>query len=233
MQTKAGAARPFGHGASKVWLITPKHGSPRSVVVFIHGWTATSPFDWHQPWLDHLVANGSAVLFPAYQAGRSDDTFTSTPSALRAGLVSGFRALDKPRLPVVAAGYSVGGALAFEYATRAAAWKLPRPAAVISIFPVDPRQVDPGLLGLAPVKVRLLILVGDRDEIAGDAGARALWRWLAPIPADLKSYRLLRSKPKGLFFSHEALKDVRDPAVRTTFWTPLDRLVTASRSMSR
>ena len=231
VRTAAGLARPYGHGAGKVWLIVPRHSRPRSVVVFIHGWTATSPFDWHLPWLDHLVAGGSAVIFPQYQAGAADDAFTSTPAALRTGLVAGFGALHRPGLPVVVAGYSVGGALAFEYAAHAAAWRLPRPAALVSIFPVDPLQVDPGLLDLAPPRPRLrtLVLVGDRDEVVGDTGAKAFWRWLAPLPGRLKTYRLLHTTATGPVFMHEALKDLRDPAVRRAFWAPLDSLVTASR----
>jgi pimeloyl-ACP methyl ester carboxylesterase len=122
-------ARPYGHGAGQVWLITPRTAQARSVVVFIHGWTATSPFDWHEPWLQHLVARGSAVIFPAYQSG-GEDSFVTTPYDLRDDLSLGFRALDRPRLPVVVAGYSVGGALAFAYAAHAAAWRLPRPVAI-------------------------------------------------------------------------------------------------------
>ena len=229
VRTAAGLARPYGHGAGRAWLIVPRHSRPRSVVVFIHGSTATSPFDWHQPWLDHLLAGGSAVIFPAYQTGEADDVFTSTPAALRTGLVAGFGALHRPGLPVVVAGYSVGGALAFEYAAHAAAWKLPKPAALVSIFPVDPLQVDPGLLDLAPSRQRTLVLVGDRDEVVGDAGAKAFWRWLAPLPKPLKTYRVIRTTATGPVFMHEALKDLRDPAVRKAFWAPLDSLVSASR----
>jgi pimeloyl-ACP methyl ester carboxylesterase len=228
VRTDAGVARAYGHGAGKVWVITPKRGRPRSVVVFVHGWTATSPFDWHQPWLDHLVARGSVVLFPAYQAGRPDDSFTTTPAALRTGLVAGFRALGAARLPVVVAGYSVGGALAFEYAAHAAGWGLPRPSAVMSIFPVDPLQVDPPLLDLGPPRVRVLVLAGDRDEVVGQTGAKEFWQWLAPVPARLKTYRLLRST-KSLVFQHEALKALGNPAVRAAFWAPLDDLVAAAR----
>jgi pimeloyl-ACP methyl ester carboxylesterase len=221
-------ARAYGHGAGKVWVITPRRGIARSVVVFVHGWTATSPFDWHQAWLDHLVARGSVVLFPVYQAGRPDDAFASTPRGLRAGLVAGFRALGSTRLPVVVVGYSVGGALAFEYAARAAAWHLPRPAAVMSVFPVDPLQVDPALLDLGPPKVPVLVLAGDRDEVVGEAGAKAFWRWLGPVARRLKTYRLLRST-NGFVFRHEALKALGDPIVRAAFWAPLDSLVAAAR----
>jgi hypothetical protein len=32
------------------------------VVVYLHGWGANLPFEWHQAWFEHLLARGSAVL---------------------------------------------------------------------------------------------------------------------------------------------------------------------------
>jgi len=63
-----------GRGASQVWILRPA-GPPKSVVVYAHGWTATSPRDWHLAQMDHLCAEGSIVIFPQYQAGSFSDTF--------------------------------------------------------------------------------------------------------------------------------------------------------------
>jgi hypothetical protein len=64
---------PYGVGAGRVWLLLPR-SRPRSVVVFLHGWKVAPPgpsYPWvgqFRPWLDHLAANGSAVVFPVYPA---------------------------------------------------------------------------------------------------------------------------------------------------------------------
>ena len=230
MQTEFGVARQYGRGPSGVWVLTPRIARPRSIVVYIHGWTATLPFDWHQAWFDHLLQRGSAVVFPVYQWTGDDDELVVAPYRLRDGLQAGFRALGRPQVPVVVAGYSVGGALAFYYAADAAGWGLPRPVAVYSIFPIDPIGMDPGLLGLGPPpSVPTLILAGDRDAVVGTAGADAFWRWLAPVPPALKRYRLLRSDPKGLFFDHQAPTAVFDAGMRRTFWAPLDGFVAEAR----
>jgi len=111
VRTAAGVATPYGEGAAQVWVLRPDEGEIRSVVVYLHGWGATLPFEWHGAWFDHLLSRGSAVLFPRYQAGSIDDPLVTTPLDLRLGLRLGFRALDED-VPVVAAGFSVGAALA-------------------------------------------------------------------------------------------------------------------------
>jgi acetyl esterase/lipase len=230
-QTEQGIARPYGHGTTAVWVLTPKHGKVRSVVVYIHGWTATSPFLWHQAWFDHLLARGSAVIFPVYQITGGEDELVTSPYDLRDGLRTGFRALGKPDLPVVVAGYSVGGALAFYYAADAREWGVPQPRAVYSIVPVDPLEFDPGLANLAaPPSIPTLVLVGDKDTTVGRLGADTFWKWLGPVPADRKTYRVLHSDPDGLWFDHESLPATSfDPELRKVFWRPLDDLVAQAR----
>src|SRR5207302_5697962 len=148
----------------------------------------------------------------------------------RGGGQAGFRALGRSQVPVVVPGYSVGGALAFYYAAGAGGWGVPRPAAVYSIFPIDPISMDPGLTHLgAPPSVPTVLLAGDRDEVVGRAGADAFWRWLAPVPVALKTYRVLRSTRTGPFFDHDAPTAVFDDRIRAVFWPPLDRLVADAR----
>jgi acetyl esterase/lipase len=225
--TEDGIARPYGQGESAVWVLTPKRSKVHSVVVYIHGWTATSPFLWHQAWFDHLLERGSAVVFPVYQVTGGEDEFVTAPYYLRDALTTGFLSLGKSNLPVVVAGFSVGGALAFYYAADAGEWSLPRPRAVYSIFPSDPVLIDPGLVNLAPPPaVPTLLLVGDKDTTVGRIGADTFWKWLAPLRPSLKTYRLLHSDPRGLWFDHESVPTSEfDPRTRRVFWAPLDELV--------
>ncbi len=223
-----GVARPYGRGASRVWILTPESGDFHSVVVFLHGWGARLPFEWHQVWLEHLLARGSAVVFPEYQDG-VDDAFVVAPYDMHDGLRLGFRLLRAPEVPVVAAGFSVGAVLAFVYAAHADEWGLPPPRAVYGIFPIDPLQLEPGLDLSHLDQTRVILRVGDRDDIAGRWGADALVAMLTALPDALLDYHVIRTTD-DLLADHEAPTFVDDPDVRQAFWQPLDSLVDATRN---
>jgi pimeloyl-ACP methyl ester carboxylesterase len=226
-----GTASPYGTGAGRAWLLLPRKGEIRSVVVYVHGWDAYLPFDWHQEWFEHLLRRGSAVIFPAYQDG-IDDSFVVTPYDLRDGLTLGFRALRRPELPVVVAGFSVGGMLAFEYAARAREWGLPRPRAVLSIFPVDPYQIDPSI-DLSDVRgIPVVLRAGDHDDVVGRLGADAFAALLGAGEKGFLDYRIVRSG-KHVWADHYLPTLVFDPAVRRLFWAPLDRLVEEAQRAPR
>jgi acetyl esterase/lipase len=214
---------PFGGGRTQVWLLKPA-GRPRSIVVFAHGWTAVDPNDWHRVRFDHLCAEGSVVLFPRYQRDEYD-SWQHAVDGFRRGVQIGFGRLGATRLPVVAAGYSLGGALVNYYAGNARAWKVPVPRSVLSIFPTT--RVPGRSAGKAPASVRFVILAGDRDEVVGTDGAKDFMRWLARHPAARKTYRLIRSSGTLVAF-HEAPKEMTAAATRA-FWRPIDVLVADAR----
>jgi hypothetical protein len=219
--------RVYGEGAESVWILESL-GQTRSIVVFFHGWTAISPFDWHRYWFKHLREEGSTVLFPAYQEGASGDVEALTIDPLRTGLQLGFRELGAKDLPVIAAGFSFGGTLAFVYASFAERWGLPVPEAVYSVFPVG-QIFGLGLPDrLPPSSMEVLILAGDQDEVVGTHGAEVLLKWLEDYPDELKEYRLIRSTPT-FPARHEALKGLGEKAT-ATFWTPLDELIREART---
>ena len=225
--TERGTATPYGTGAAQVWVLRPKTGQTRSVVVYLHGYGAYLPFYWHLQWMDHLLEEGSTVIFPRYQAG-GDDPFVLTPYDLAAGLQTGFDAIEYDGEPVVAAGFSLGATLAFVYAARAEEWGVPAPRAVYSIFPVDPVLVDLGLDLSTIENTKALLLVGDHDDVVGQDGGRELLKGLVGLPRSFKELRLIRTTDH-LFATHEAPTVVDNPVVRRTFWVPLDRLVAGAR----
>jgi len=227
-----GTATPYGVGAGRVWILIPRRGAIGSVVVYLHGWTAYLPFDWQQTWFEHLLARGSAIVFPAYQDG-IDDSFVVAPYDMRDGLVLGFRALRRPNLPVVAVGFSLGATLAFVYAAQAGEWGVPVPKAVYSIFPVDPYEVEPSLDLAAIHGIPVLLRAGDHDDVVGRIGSDALAAMLGAGEKRLLDYRIIHSG-KRLWADHELLPtSAWDPATRKVFWTPLDRLVQTTRAASR
>ena len=61
---------PIGSGANEVWFYAAK-GKPRSLVIFLHGYggpVEETPKN-HIPWLKHLAAQGSDVIYPRYEVG--------------------------------------------------------------------------------------------------------------------------------------------------------------------
>lgn len=209
---------PLGSGASQVWIMRPSR--PHSVVVYAHGWTAIDPSDWHAVHLRRLCADGSIVVFPRYQAGGAGDTFQNSVAPYRRGLQRAFARIGRPKLPVVAAGYSFGATLAYYLGTHAKAWNLPVPRAVYSIFPTGP--IDGVPTGRMASTTDVTILAGDQDEVVGRSGADQFFRLLAAHPTRSKHFRLVRSKP-GFVASHEALKGT-DAHVFGVFWAPLEAL---------
>jgi pimeloyl-ACP methyl ester carboxylesterase len=221
---------PFGTGAGEVWLLRPA-GQPRSVVVFGHGWKLFPPSParpWvgqFGPWLEHLVRNGNAVIFPRYQLGVGDPSGPATVDAYRLGLQLGFRRLGSHPVPVVAVGYSYGASLAFAYGADAQRWRLPQPRAIDCVFPALP--IAGSQLAPIPQSVQVLIQVGADDVDAGRAGGDALWRLLAALPAEEKRYQVVSSRP-GFLADHAAPKR-SDAAARRAFWLPLDTLIADAR----
>ena len=215
---------PVGSGRNQVWLLRPS-GAPKSVVLFAHGWTAVEPTDWHRVRFDHLCTRGSVVVFPRYQVDGSD-TWQQGVDGFRRGVRTGFAQLGGVDVPVVAAGFSFGGALVNYYAGHAKRWGVPVPRSVLSIFPTT--RVPGRSAGTAPRSVRFVLLAGDRDEVVGTAGALDFLAWLKGHPAAKKMYRLIRSST-ALTATHEAPKEMT-PAATRAFWAPIDALVTAART---
>jgi predicted esterase len=232
IETTEGTATPYGTGAGQVWVLRPRHGEVKSVVAYLHGYGAYLPFEWHLQWMDHLLANGSAVLFPRFQAGgvgdEADDAWVVLPLNLEDGLRTGFRALHYHGEPIVAAGFSVGAALAFVYAARADEWHVPAPKAVYSIFPVLPYLIDVGLNLSTLDHTKALILAGENDDVVGRGGAETLLKLLAGLPPGLKELRVIR-KSDAMLADHESPTLVNRPITRETFWKPLDDLVEEAR----
>jgi hypothetical protein len=201
------------------------------VVVFGHGWKLTPPQPGHpwvdefRPWLDHLAASGSAVIFPAYQLSGSDPADPARVDAFATAVRTGYMRLDRPNVPFVAFGYSFGASLAFYYGADARAWGVPIPRAIQATFPA-------GLIAGAPLpplppSVRVLIQVGAADTEAGSGGATEFWSWLARHAPSLKRYEVIRSTPE-LAATHAAPRSA-SPAAQRAFWAPLDRLIALAR----
>ena len=215
--------RQFPGNADGFYLFTPRRRSWNRIVVFVHGHgrpTEITPTN-HRSWLQHLAELGSAVVYPRYEeypgghgAARHID------AAVRSALaVLGPRSANAP---VVGIGYSRGGRLVVDWAALAAPRMKPR--AILSVFPASAEDPSPDLSRLAP-EMRLLILVGDQDEVVGHYGALELIDALGQAGFDMRREQsaVLESTPE-FNVTHLSVLDHSAPA-RALFWTPADRLI--------
>ncbi len=185
----------YGQGALAYFLFEPAGPSPPSapVVVFVHGWMATTPTVYWS-WIRHLVRKGNVVVYPVYQV------LTSPPSAYTANAIgaeaSALRVLRQPGHvapllgDVAVIGHSVGGVVAFDLTAEAAGSGLPMPKALLTVEPGALALIDQRWEGISladarriPSTTYYLTIVGDRDSLVGYADATRLWDAIPQIPA--------------------------------------------------
>ena len=217
---------PVNSGPDEVWFYAAK-GKPRSLVIFLHGFggpTEETPAN-HLPWLKHLAANGSDVVYPRYEVGGSPDPFPSIDAAVRTATEK----LGKPHVPVVVIGYSRGGRIAVDYAAlRARVGHEPK--LVLTVFPAlySPHE------RLAPFKyldgkMKLAIMLGDEDTSVGFEGGRTILARLKLANFPPSQIKLIGVKSHGKFkATHLSVLD-DSPAARRAFWLPTDRLIDSVR----
>jgi len=221
-----------GKGASETWVFLPAEEPPVCVLTFIHDDGDLSPARY-TPWLSYTVLRDHcAIVFPRYQLSPHSSA-AGNLRGLRAAVATGIAFVRKTTfglygekavasMPHIAAGFGSGGTLALALATQARGWGLPSPVAIDSVFPV----VSDG----APVpdrhldaRARVLVQVGDRDNVAGPASASAVRKYLASHTGGRARIQLVRSSP-AFAATHSAPLRVDTPS-ENAFWGPLDTLI--------
>jgi predicted esterase len=221
--SKATSEGPIGKGSSGVWLYRPA-GKPKDVVVYFHGQGGpkeATPAN-HLPWIRHLVKRGSIVVYPRYEMAYEADPMPFIVDGVKAAE----KKVDVKGLPVLAIGYSRGGAIAVEYGAAAEQNDVPAPDWIMSVFPAPygnvKRLID---LGRLPHFTELVILVGDRDQIVGNAGAVLLGRRLQRGGFPGENIQVEQVMSHGSFTAdHFAPMDTSKDA-QTAFWAPADRIL--------
>jgi acetyl esterase/lipase len=213
----------LGSGAREVWVFRPAR-RVTSIVVFGHGWSTPLPAGFG-PWVEHLRARGSIVIYPRYREGAGDST-ASALADFQAGVQSAFKLIRRVHAPVVAIGKSFGGSAVFYYAGSARDWGVPAPAAILSIFPAGPIGALPSARPAPRTFVEFF--VGDADTTAGSGGANTFWGWLSGHPASRKRYVVIRSRP-GFVANHDSAQRT-DRIAQAVFWAPLDLLIARARA---
>jgi pimeloyl-ACP methyl ester carboxylesterase len=217
---------PLNSGPDEVWFYAAK-GKPRSLVIFLHGYggpTEETPSN-HLPWLKHLAVMGSDVVYPRYETGGSPDPFPSIQKAVSTATAK----LGKPHVPVVVIGYSRGGRIAVDYAALRAA-NGHEPSLVLTVFPAvySPHERLVSFKHLDS-RLRLAIMLGDKDTSVGGEGARTILARLELAGFPANRIKLIPVRSHGRFeATHLSVLDDSTPA-RRAFWLPADRLIDSVR----
>ena len=208
--------------AKGVWLFQPA-GKPKRMVIFFHGQGGpeeATPAN-HRAWIDHMVQNGAVVIYPRYE----QDYAAAVLDPAIAGIRTANERLGKPDLPVLAIGYSRGGALAVEYAASSGAKGVPVPDIVESINTVSfGEQDDP--VDLRPLKksTTIAILVSDQDQL-GTLGAGGLLKRLRSSGFPGTNVELNFARSHGSFKADHLAPLELSPNARAAYWDPTDALL--------
>lgn len=217
---------PLGQGTREVWWFASK-GKPRSLVVFLHGYggpVEETPAN-HIPFLRHLAAQGSDVIYPRYEVSLSTNQYADIDAAIATATAK----LGRPHVPVIVVGYSRGGRLAVDYAAYRSAEGRP-PTGVLAIYPAVYADFE----RLIPFKelnrkTKLTMFLGDKDTDVDGTGARTILARLelANFPIANVKVRIIRST-KTFTANHLSVMDT-SPTARREIWHPADKFIASVR----
>ena len=166
--------------------------------------------------------HGSIVVYPRYEMAYEADQMQFIVD----GVKTAEKKVDVEGLPVLAIGYSRGGAIAVEYAAAAARNGVPPPDWIMSVFPApygnQKQLID---LGQVPHFTQLVILVGDHDEIVGTAGAVLLGRRLQRGGFPGENIQVEQIVSHGSFNANHFAPMDTSKAAQAAFWAPADRIL--------
>jgi hypothetical protein len=220
--------RSYGSGADQVWVVRPTQRDVESVVVYVHGHGGRledTPH-FHRPWLQHLARKGSAVVYPRYEEFPGAH---GTLAHIERAVDRAMKEIDAgDDVPVVGIGYSRGGRLVMDWAAAGVGGPS-EPDGLLSVFPASGEDPEEDL-SLIRHSTKIVVLVGDQDEVVGDLGAIALMQQLTipGIPDPNRRVEVVRST-KSFTASHLSVLETSAGA-RAAFWDRADRLIAAVRA---
>ncbi len=175
----------FADKADGYWLYEPAAPRPAEapVIVFMHGYGAYNPMIYGA-WIKHLVRKGNVVIFPRYQKNLTSPSPKHFVRNTQKGIHDALVRLDTGQhvRPLVdhlsIIGHSYGGVIAANLAVNATDLELP-PVDALMLCAPGTGPFKGGLLKNyeeMPAKVKLLILVNDRDRVVGDRIGKRIFR---------------------------------------------------------
>jgi len=175
------------------WIFEPFMPKPESapLIVFNHGWAAIHPIIY-RTWINHIVRKGNIVVYPRYQKGLVRGFENFTINAINA-VKDAIDILNKgwhvrPELDKFAiVGHSLGGGITANMAALAEEEGLPIPKA---IMPVQPYLHRVEIIDLSKIsnKTKMLVIVGEDDDVVGNYSAKIIFNNTNKIPLSNKDF---------------------------------------------
>jgi acetyl esterase/lipase len=197
-------AQKVGEDTQGVYIFTLERltGSV-PVVLFLHGGCGTDPYHY-AGWIDHIVRNGSVVIFPTFAKSGCD---SSTPDAtIENNIVNATKTAvsvlqqqgqvqpDANRFAII--GHSYGGGLSAQIAAMAQQVGLPVPRLVIPVMPGWRNSKNypiQNVQNIAP-STFLMVIEGDKDQFEGTRYGWSIFQRATQIPLRQRAFIRLRSK---------------------------------------
>ncbi|MDG3003351.1 dienelactone hydrolase family protein [Paludisphaera mucosa] len=196
----------IGTGPRSYWMYEPAEPKPARapVVVFLHGWFSVNPAIYGA-WIDHLVRNGSIVIFPRYQNDVGTLPRDFLPNALYAiqdalAVLESGKGHVRPDLDRFALiGHSAGGNLAAQLTALSANPRnlLPPIKATMVFFPGEVLPTREPSFSRIPASTLLIVAVGEEDVLVGDFRGRQIFSQATAVPRSRKRFLLFRSDRHG------------------------------------
>ena len=202
--------KAYGEGSAQAFVFRPGGAAaqPRPVIIFVHMPGAISP-KYYGGWINHLVRKGNIVIYPRFEEEIGKTRFSLMSGEAIKGIKEALTGLEadadaKPDLTKVAIiGHSAGALIAVNVAAAAATNDLPKPRLVFGAMPMRSSSADKrkgvvidDLAGLDPQTV-VVMLVGDRDALAAEAGGREVIRATKGLAAERRLLIKVGSDNRG------------------------------------
>jgi len=180
----------IGSGADRSFVFIPDQPflQKRPLIIFLHGWMGTNPKNYGAI-IDHLVRQGSVVIYPVYQTDGKTIPQGITDTALKSLTHTlGRIDLEFPGLidreNTLYYGFSMGATMAINLAMDAKRGTLPLPKALLLSAPGDAHHVAHGPLAESilkqsihqlPIELPIVLMSGKEDTTIGVPTAYQYW----------------------------------------------------------
>lgn len=193
----------YGFGSRQFWIFEPTDPTPTTapLIVFNHGYSALKPY-YYQAWVDHLVKRGNIVVYPRYQLGFFIGVKHATQHAIFSTKLAIFLLTYgnhvRPELEHFAiVGHSLGGGITADMAALAADKNLPEPKAVMPVQPFVNNLTMMTEFHSIPASTLLLVVVGEDDNVVGNASGKQIFYTADQIPLENKDFIIQRTDRYG------------------------------------